>query len=108
MAREQKRAVWLSVATAAWFFHTAIVLVTVLTVNSSTLGSHIPDSLKRALAMPLIFVVLTMLLLIGAVQVLRARYWTTGRRVHFTLVTLAAVIVSLFFNQWNLLGWRFG
>lgn len=44
MDRDQKRAVWLSVATADWFFLTAIVIGVVLTANASTLFSRIPAS----------------------------------------------------------------
>lgn len=108
MVRGEKRALWLSVATAGWFFLTVIVIGVVLAVSGATLFSHIPTSLEVSLVMPIVFVLLTVLVAIAAVQVWRGRYWTTGRRVHFTLVALAAVAVCLFFNQWNLLGWRFG
>ncbi len=108
MPREPKRAVWLTVVTAAWFFLTFIALAVALVSNMATLGGAIPTALKVALGMPVIFVLLTILLIVVAIQVWRRSYWGTGRRVHFTLVTLAAVAVCLFFNQWNLLGWRFG
>lgn len=108
MPRDPKRAVWLSVGTAAWFFLTFIALAAVLASTLSSLGSQIPTSLKVALVMPIIFVLLTILLIVAAIQVWRRSYWGPGRRVHFTLVTLAAIVVCLFFNQWNLLGWRFG
>ncbi|MGI8547210.1 MAG: serine hydrolase domain-containing protein [Gemmatimonadaceae bacterium] len=108
MPKEPKRAVWLSVATAVWFFLTFIVLGVVLASALSTLGSAIPTSLKVALVMPIIFVLLTIALIVVAIQVWRRSYWGPGRRVHFTLVTLAAIVVFLFFNQWNMLGWRFG
>lgn len=108
MPKDHKRAQWLSVVTAAWFFLTFIVLAAVLTSTRSSLGSQIPTSLKVALVMPLVFVLLTILLIAAAIQVWRRSYWGAGRRVHFTLIMLAAVVVCLFFNQWNLLGWRFG
>jgi hypothetical protein len=34
-------------------------------------------------------------------------YWGIGARVHYTLVTVAAVAFVWFLNYWNLLGWRF-
>jgi hypothetical protein len=34
-------------------------------------------------------------------------YWGIYARVHYTLVTLAAVAFVWFLNYWNLLGWRF-
>ncbi len=108
MTRAPKRASWLAAVTAGWYFLTWIVLGAVIAVNASTLFSRVPGSLEAALVLPVIFVVLTVLLVIAAVQVWRHRYWTVGRRVHFSLVAAAAVIVCLFFNQWNILGWHFG
>ena len=35
------------------------------------------------------------------------RYWGIVARVHYTLVTVAAVAFVWFLNYWNLLGWRF-
>ena len=105
---EQKRVHRLALLTAAWFFLTFIVMAIVLTVNADTLFSAIPGSLRAALVMPIVFVVLTLLLLAALVQSWRNGFWSTGRRVRFTVLVLAAVAVCLFFNQWNLLGWRFG
>ncbi len=102
------RVVALSTLTAAWFFLTFIVLGLVLALNAKTLFSHVPDSLKAALVMPIVFVLLTLLLLAALVQSWRNGFWSTGRRVRFTVFVLAAVAVCLFFNQWNLLGWHFG
>ena len=34
-------------------------------------------------------------------------YWGKAARVHYTLVTVAAVAFVWFLNYWNLLGWRF-
>jgi CubicO group peptidase (beta-lactamase class C family) len=108
MPTAEKRATWISVATAFWCFLTFIVLAVVATSASATLVSAIPTSFKVALVMPLILVLLTILLIVAAIGVWRGGYWTAGRRIHFTLITISAISVCLFFNQWNLLGWRFG
>lgn len=108
MPTDRKRAVWLAVATAACFFLTFLFLGVALASNMATLGGQIPTSLKVALVMPIIFVLSTILLIVAAIQMWRGSYWGPGRRIHFTLVTLAAISVCLFFVQWNLLGWRFG
>jgi cation transport ATPase len=108
LPREQKRVALLSTVTAAWFFLTFIVIGVVLVANFDTLFSHVPGSLKAALVLPIVFVLLTLLLLVALMQSWRDGFWSTGRRVRFTLFVLAAVSVCLFFNQWNLLGWRFG
>ena len=108
LPREQKRAALLSTITAGWFFLTFIVITLVLVVNASTLFSHVPGSLKASLVLPIVFVLLTLVLLVALVQAWRDGYWTTGRRIRFTFVVLAAVSVCIFFNTWNLLGWHFG
>ena len=105
---EQKRVHRLGLLTAVWFFLTFIAIGLAVALNASTLFSEIPGSLKAALIMPIVFVLLTLLLLAALVQSWRNGFWTTGRRVRFTVLVLAAVAVCLFFNQWNLLGWRFG
>jgi hypothetical protein len=51
---------------------------------------------------------LTLLLVWATIRLWLRGSWSWGRRTRFTLVTLAAVLVCLFFNTWNLLGWRFG
>ena len=55
LPREQKRVVTLSTLTAAWFFLTFIVMGLALALNAKTLFSHVPDSLKAALVMPIVF-----------------------------------------------------
>ncbi len=39
-------------------------------------------------------------------EIMKTRYWNPGARVHYTLVTLAALAFIWFLNYWNLLGWR--
>lgn len=105
---EQRRVNLLSILAAAWFFLTFIVMGLALALNADTLFSHVPGSLKASLIMPIVFVLLTILLVVALVQSWRNGFWSTGRRVRFTVFVIAAVAVCLFFNQWNLLGWRFG
>lgn len=59
-----------------------------------------------------IFVLALLLPLAVALPVIvvtwRGRYWTPGRRVHYTLVVLAALVFAWWLNYWNLLRlWRF-
>jgi len=58
--------------------------------------------------MPIVFVVLTIALIAGAVLAWTRSYWRFWQRVRFTTFVLAAIAISLFFANWNLLGWRFG
>jgi CubicO group peptidase (beta-lactamase class C family) len=62
--------------------------------------------LKALLAIPILITVLT----VGAVVLTglawRNGYWYLSERIHYMLVTLAAVAYIWFLNYWNLLGWR--
>ena len=105
---DQKRIVRLALVAGLWYFLTLIVLGAVIASTISELGGAIPRSLDIALAMPIVFVLLTLALLLGLVRVWQRSHWRVGRRIQFTTFVLAAVFVSLFFANWNLLGWRFG
>jgi hypothetical protein len=51
--------------------------------------------------------VLTVGALLYSVLAWKRGYWGIAARVHYTLVTVAAVAFVWFLNFWNLLGWRF-
>ena len=51
--------------------------------------------------------VLTVGALLYSVLAWKRGYWGIAARVHYTLVTVAAVAFVWFLNYWNLLGWRF-
>jgi CubicO group peptidase (beta-lactamase class C family) len=105
----ERRAEWLATGTAGWALLTFAALgLSVALAGFDSVLSHIPASVKVSLVTPLVFVLLTMLLIIACVNAWRFNYWTMGRRVVFSLVALAATVLSLFFWQWNLLGWQFG
>ena len=107
LPREQRILVRIALGTAIWFFLTLILFgIAVSGIVKS--GGEIPASLRVALGMPIGFLLLTLVLLAGAVRVWAKSWWRTGRRVQFTVVVLAAIVVTLFFANWNLLGWRFG
>lgn len=108
LPREEKRVVWLALIESALFFVTFIVLGTVIASSMADLGGAIPTSLKVALVFPIVFVLAAIALVVAAVNVWRRGWWTAGRRAQFTIVVVACVAVSLFFFQWNLLGWQFG
>ncbi|BBH22446.1 FmtA-like protein [Paenibacillus baekrokdamisoli] len=109
MEAPQKRAAWLSAATAVWGLITCILIVTFI-MNMDTLErlSHISISVKLVLVMPIIFVGLTVAMILSAIMAWRDKYWNVFMRVYYTLVVLAAMALSLFFYHWNLLGWQFG
>src|SRR5215218_651329 len=51
--------------------------------------------------------VLTVGALVYSVLAWKNSYWGIAARVHYTLVTVAAVAFVWFLNYWNVLGWRF-
>src|SRR5262249_27851775 len=108
LAGGPRRAVWLAAATGAWFLLTIAALGAVALIYGMTLLGHIPVALRLALVLPLGFVGLAIAMGVGAIVAWLRHYWSVGRRVHFTLVAIAAFGVALFFLRWNLLGWRFG
>jgi hypothetical protein len=62
---------------------------------------------KIVLGLGVLAAVLTVGALIYSVLAWKSSYWGIAARVHYTLVTLAAVAFVWFLNYWNLLGWRF-
>jgi hypothetical protein len=62
---------------------------------------------KIVLGVGVLGAVLTVGALIYSVLAWKNSYWGIAARVHYTLVTVAAVAFVWFLNFWNLLGWRF-
>jgi CubicO group peptidase (beta-lactamase class C family) len=105
----EKRAIWTGALTAFWAIATFAVLGGVLAVTGvDGLLDRIPTALKAGLIMPLVFVALTLYLITVTFGVWHRRFWTFGRRLGYSLMALASILLCIFFWQWNLLGWRFG
>ncbi|HZD59357.1 MAG TPA: serine hydrolase domain-containing protein [Anaerolineae bacterium] len=62
---------------------------------------------KIVLGLGVLGAVLTVGALVYTVLAWKNSYWGIAARVHYTLVTVAAVAFVWFLNYWNLLGWRF-
>ena len=62
---------------------------------------------KIVLGVGVLSAVLTVGALIYSVLAWKNSYWGIATRVHYTLVTVAALAFVWFLNYWNLLGWRF-
>src|SRR5215210_3371176 len=62
---------------------------------------------KIVLGVGVLGAVLTVGALLYSVLAWKNSYWGIATRVHYTLVTVAAVAFVWFLNYWNLLGWRF-
>jgi hypothetical protein len=62
---------------------------------------------KIVLGVGVLSAVLTVGALLYSVLAWKRGYWGIATRVHYTLVTVAALAFVWFLNYWNLLGWRF-
>jgi hypothetical protein len=62
---------------------------------------------KAILFIPILTTGLTILLPIFTVQVWRKNYWSLTGRLHYSLVTLAAIAFIPFLIYWNLLGFQY-
>jgi CubicO group peptidase (beta-lactamase class C family) len=62
--------------------------------------------LKTALVLPMIGVLVTIGVVLAAVQAWRGGLWGRWGRIHYGLLALAAVIFLLELNYFNLLGWK--
>ena len=62
---------------------------------------------KIVLGLGVLSAVLTVGALVYSVLAWKRGYWGIATRVHYTLVTVAALAFVWFLNYWNLLGWRF-
>lgn len=109
MTPPEKWAIRLSAGTAGWALLSFVtIFMVVMSMDTMQKFSGISLSLSLSLVMPIILVGLTLALLISAILVWKNKYWTAFKRVHYTLVALSAVAMTLFFYYWNLLGWQFG
>lgn len=109
MPNEQKWAYRLSAATAVWALSTVVAtLVIVMNMDLLTRLSRITQSLNLYLFMPILLVGFTLAMIVLSVLSWKNKYWTVLKRVHYSLIMLSAVALSLFFYHWNLLGWHFG
>jgi hypothetical protein len=62
---------------------------------------------KVVLGLGVLSAVLTVGALVYSTLAWKNSYWGIAARLHYTLVTVAAVAFVWFLNYWNLLGWRF-
>lgn len=109
MTVPEKWAIRLSAGTAGWaLLSFAATFIVIMSMDTMQKLSGISPLLSLSLVMPVILVGLTLAMLVSAILVWKNKYWNVFKRVHYTLVALSAVAMTLFFYYWNLLGWQFG
>lgn len=84
-----------------------LVGLAVVLWEPSVLVYSVPDSLKWMLVIPLLAGALTSFQVVVMVLTWRGGYWRFPARLHYTLVTLAAVCLLWQLHYWNLLGWNY-
>ena len=90
-------------------FSLAFPVLMVMAVADIT--SHFEASgktmLRLVLLMPMVSLPLAAVLIHGSVRALQNRLWSLSGRIHFVLVTLAALLFLSQLWYWNLIGWKF-
>ena len=101
-------------ARVAYWIILGICVLNLLFVVGMVPGFNPPTELhgaqlivKVVLGLGVLSAVLTVCALMYSALAWKNKYWGIAARVHYTLVTLAAVAFVWFLNYWNLLGWRF-
>jgi hypothetical protein len=97
---------------AYWIIVGICVLNLLFVVGTVLWGNPVPvfgvSMIYRiVLGVGVLAAVLTVGALLYSVLAWKNSYWGIAARVHYTLVTVAAVAFVWFLNYWNLLGWRF-
>jgi CubicO group peptidase (beta-lactamase class C family) len=85
-----------------------IAIALILSGGFVNLIYKIPTSLYVALTFPLLAIPFALLAAWFTVRVWRARAWTFGARLHYSLAAVAVLAFLIMLNYWNLLGYRFG
>ena len=74
--------------------------------NTADLAFGVPPLLTTLFALALVSAILTVGVVVSTILAWWGRFWSVGRRVHYTLVALAALAFAWELVYWNLLGFR--
>ena len=101
-----------SARVAYWIIVGISVLNLLFVIGTVLWGNPVPlfgvSMIYRiVLGLGVLSAVLTVGALLYSVLAWKNSYWGIAARVHYTLVTVAALAFVWFLNYWNLLGWRF-
>jgi hypothetical protein len=76
------------------------------TVSNPVFFLGVPPLLTTLFVLALVSAILTVGIVVGTILAWWGHFWSTGRRVHYTLVALAALAFAGELLYWNLLGFR--
>jgi len=74
--------------------------------KAADLAFGVPPLLTTLFALALVSAVLTVGVIVFTILAWWGRFWSAGRRVHYSLVALAALAFAWELLYWNLLGFR--
>jgi CubicO group peptidase (beta-lactamase class C family) len=83
-----------------------LFLIGQVTTSKPSYLLGMPPLLTTLFALALVSAILTVGSVVGAILAWWGRFWSTGRRIHYTLVTLAALAFAWELLYWNMLGFR--
>lgn len=83
-----------------------LLLIGLGTVSKPDYLSGVPPLLTTVFILALVSAFLTVGSVVGSILAWWGRFWSTGRRIHYTLVALAALAFAGELLYWNLLGFR--
>jgi hypothetical protein len=83
-----------------------LFLLEQVTVSKAGFLLGVPPLLTTLFALALVSAVLTVGVVVSSILAWWGRFWSVGRRVHYTLVALAALAFAWELLYWNLLGFR--
>ena len=102
-----KRLVYSSLGMSLFNLLFVILAVVIVVSYQDTLYSKIPFALKASLVVPFIALFFTALSLWSWLKRQRAGQASLGSQIYYAVVILSGVYMVLFYNYWNLLGWKF-
>ncbi len=97
---------WLATVVAILDLVFVVGFAAVLMQGLSGGGPYPPSWFVALLVLPLVTAVLSVALLVLALMAWKERYWSLVGRLHYSLVTLAALAFVWLANYWNLLGFK--
>lgn len=100
-----RQAHWLAGGMSALYLLFLIGLL--ITLMNPEIVYGVPPILIASLTIALVAAVLTIGLAIFTLLAWKNKYWSFAGRLHYTLITLAALAFIWLLNYWNLLGFRF-
>jgi len=103
----ERVAIRLSLGVAAANLLYLIFAAVIIASYGVELYEGIPTIFGVNQTLTVVALLLTLGMLWHAVKAWREGYWRLGRRIHYSLVTAAAVYLAVFFYYWNILGWQY-